>query len=109
MTPESAQIAVAVAEVVSRELDEDYVGVWKVAWHLRRRLGSTTDEQVRELADVVIRGLEPSGVSVGELDESSGIFVAWPENVGVSRLMEKWAMLGRDPNIGEIAWLMRQR
>ncbi|MTD56096.1 hypothetical protein [Amycolatopsis pithecellobii] len=109
MTPNEASAAVAVAEVISRELDEDYVGLWTLAWHLRRRLGSVSDVRIRELAEVILRGLAPSGVTVGDLSGETGIFDEWPEPAGIERAISQWARLGRDPNIGEIAWLVRQR
>jgi hypothetical protein len=107
MTRGEAVAAIAVAEVISRELDDDYVGLWKVAWHLRRKLGSGSDKQIRELAEVILQGLAPSGVFVGELSEETGEFDAWSEAAGIDRAINEWAELGRDPNIGEIAWLAR--
>jgi hypothetical protein len=109
MTPDEAAVAVGVAEMISRELDEDYVGLWKVAWHLRQSLGSVSDQQVRELAAVILHGLLSSGLSVGELSEESGEFNAWSGPAGIEHAMSEWASLGRDPNMGEIAWLVRQR
>lgn len=109
VTPDEASAAVVVAELISRELDEDYVGLWKVAWHLRRVRGDASDEQIRKLGEVILRGLAPSGVSIGELSETSGIFSAWSDDVGIERAVTQWAELQRDPNIGEIAWLARRR
>jgi hypothetical protein len=108
MTPDEAAAAVAVAEIISRELDEDYVGLWKLAWHLRRSLDTVTDEQVRELARVILQGLKASGVSVGELSEATGAFDTWSEQAGIEKAITQWKQLGRDPNIGEIAWLVRK-
>jgi hypothetical protein len=109
VTPAEAAVAVAVADLISRELDEDYVGLWKVAWHIRRRIGDATDEKVREMAEAILLGLVESAVRVGDLSEESGIFTPWPEHDGVERAVRGWATLGRDPNIGEVAWLARER
>ncbi len=109
MTGDEVAAAVAVAEAVSRELDEDYVGLWKLVWHLRRRMEDVPDDTVRSLAAAILQGLSGSAVRVGSLSEESGIFTQWPAADGIDRAMQDWAALGRDPNIGEIAWLARER
>ena len=108
MTVEGVAAAVTTGDLVSRELDDDAVGVWKIAWHLRRALPSVTATEMHELAEGVLRGLQPSGVSVGELDDL-GAFQEWDRVNGISEVMARWRKLGRDPNIGEVAWLVRRR
>lgn len=100
--------AVAAGDALSRELDDDAVGVWKVAWHLRRALPSVPDAQLQELAEGVLRGLGESAVAVGELDDL-GVFHEWERDRGIDQAMARWRELGRDPNIGEVAWLARLR
>lgn len=102
-------MAVAVGDLISRELDEDYVGMWVIPWHIRRRLGSADDELVQEVARAVLVGLSESAVRVGTLAEDSGVFTAWQASDGVERALRGWSALGRDPNIGEVAWLARER
>lgn len=109
MTGEEVAASVAVAEAISRELDEDFVGLWKLGWHLRRQIPGLPDEKVRSLAGAILQGLRGSAVRVGSLSEESGIFTPWPAEVAIDRAMQAWAALGRDPNIGEIAWLVRER
>ncbi len=109
MTGEEVAAAVAVAEAVSRELDEDFVGLWKLAWHLRRQIADLPDDKIRSLAAGILEGLRGSAVRVGSLSEESGMFTPWPADKGIDRAMQEWAALGRDPNIGEIAWLARER
>jgi hypothetical protein len=100
--------AVAAGEMVSRELDDDVVGVWKIAWHLRRALPSATTAHVQELAEGVLRGLQASDVSVGDLDDF-GVFQEWARDRDIDEVMARWQKLGRDPNVGEVAWLIRRR
>lgn len=109
MTPAEAAVAVAVGDLVSRELDEDYVGLWVVPWHIRSRLRSAEDELVREVAQAVLVGLSYSAVRVGTLNEDSGMFTPWAAMDGVERAIRGWRELGRDPTIGEVAWLARER
>lgn len=108
ITPAEAAVAVAVAERISRELDEDYVGLWVIPWQIRRRLTAATDAQVQELARVVLVGLSESAVRIGSLDADTGVFAPWPVSEGLDRVFAEWRDLGRDPNIGEIAWLDRE-
>ena len=100
--------AVSTAEMVSRELDEDAVGLWKIAWHLRRALPSATATHVQELAEGVLRGLRATSVLVGDLDDF-GAFQEWDPDRSIDEVMARWRQLGRDPNIGEVAWLVRRR
>lgn len=108
VTPAEAAVAVAVAESISRELDEDYVGLWVLPWRIRRRLTTATDAQVQELARAVLVGLSESAVRIGSLDAYTGVFTPWPVREGLDRAFAEWNELGRDPDIGEIAWLVRE-
>lgn len=108
MTPAEVAVAVAVGDLISRELDEDFVGLWVIPWHIRRRLTLADDAMVQELARAVLLGLEESAARIGSLDEDSGVFTPWPVGEGVTRALSQWSDLGRDPNIGEIAWLARE-
>jgi hypothetical protein len=108
MTVEEIAAAVATGDMLSRELDEDAVGIWKLAWHLRRMLPSATDETVQEIAEGILRGLERSDVSLGEIDDA-GEFAEWNRDRAIEEAMAAWRRLARDPNIGEVAWLVRRR
>lgn len=109
MTPTEAAAAVAVSDLISRELDEDYVGLWVLAGHIRAKVGQGDDDRVYLVAKVVLEGLAESAVRVGTLDEASGVFSPWPVRDGIERVLREWASMGRDPNIGEVAWLARER
>jgi hypothetical protein len=109
MTSDEVAVAVAIGQTISEELDEDYVGIWTLAWHIRRRIIDVSDEGVRALATAILHGLHESAVRIGSLSEESGTFTPWPDEDGVDRVMREWTALGRDPNIGEIAWLARER
>lgn len=108
MTPAEAAVAVAVGDSVSRELDEDYVGLWVIPRRIRRELDGASGDLVRELTRVVLLGLSRSAMRVGTLDEYTGVFTPWPVREGIERALREWSDLGRDPNIGEIAWLARE-
>ena len=99
--------AASVAMLIHRELDDDYVGLWKIPWHLRRALPGATDEDVREIAEAVLEALLAADVAVGRLDETTGSFEPWDAPAALESIMSAWRELGRDPNIGEVAWLAR--
>lgn len=97
--------AASVALLVRRELDEDYVGLWKLPWHIRRALPTASDVQVQRVAASVMESLTGADVVLGDLDEESGVFLPWPTTAATARAMKLWRDLGRDPNMGEVAWL----
>jgi hypothetical protein len=105
--PDEVSIAVAVAEKVSRELDEDYVGLWVLPWHIRHDWPEASDDKVRSLARSILRALTSRDVVLGDLDGDTVDFLPWSVDDSVDAAMEMWERLGRDPTIGEIAWLER--
>jgi hypothetical protein len=107
MTRDEVTAAVSVSEKVSRELDEDYVGLWVLPWHLHRALPGASDTTVRELAESILRALVAEGVVLGDLDGDTGEFLPWDVADPVAVAIGEWAMLGRDPNIGDVVWLAR--
>jgi hypothetical protein len=101
-------IAAAIAETLRRELDEDYVGIWKIPWHIRHRVEGVSDERVLGLGKAVLETLlDDSTVRIGSLSGESDVFTPWPREHSVEHVMLEWSALGRDPNIAEIAWLAR--
>lgn len=98
-------LAVQVAITISRELDDDYVEIWKTPWHLRRELPTSGEELVIELADAILRGLQGSGIVVGTIDPKGAFLPSRSQETAVDEVMKRWRALGRDPNMGEIGWL----
>jgi hypothetical protein len=107
MNQEEVVVAIIVAERIRSEADDDYVGLWKLTWHLRRELPDASDGLVFELAEAILGGLLKLGVVLGDLDGTSGMFVPWSPTGALDTAMAAWRSLGRDPNIGEVAWLAR--
>lgn len=107
MNRDEVIVAIVVADRIRSELDDDYVGVWKVPWHLRRALPHATDDAVRDLAEAILGGLISVGAVLGDLDGESGTFIPWPPSGALDAAMTAWRVLGREPNIGDIAWLAR--
>ncbi|WP_139168351.1 hypothetical protein [Microbacterium azadirachtae] len=99
--------AASVALVVYRELEEDYVGLWVIPWQIRRAIPRASDEMVREVSIPILLALLENGISIGDLNGEMGLFEPWQTDEPIERVLAGWHALGRDPNIGEIAWLAR--
>ncbi len=98
-------VAASVAILVYRELEDDYVGLWKVPWHIRRAVPAASDDETREISAAVLEALIAQDATIGILDETTGSFDPWDREAAVDIAMSAWRNLGRDPNIGEIGWL----
>ena len=100
----------AVVAVLSRELDEDFVGLWTIWWYLRRQNADATLERpVVELAAArVLQGLVGSGARFGTLT-GDGSWLPWAEqgDNGIRRAISECRLLAADPNIGAVAWLRK--
>jgi hypothetical protein len=102
---DSVTVAASVAILIHQELEDDYVGLWKLPWHIRRAYPAVADHQVQAIAAGILRALLARNVAIGNLDETTGDFDPWPLRDAVECAMAAWRDLGRDPNIGEVAWL----
>jgi hypothetical protein len=93
---------------ITKECLVDYVGLWLVLALLRDQCPGLDAKTARELTIRIVRELleEDSNVVVG-MTTSAGGFQIWempPERV-VDQIASQWPEGGRDPDIGEIAWL----
>ena len=92
---------------IGDELREDDVGLWVVVRALRDRSSDFEGTDVRLLAALVCRALQSQCVSLGQFTVG-GDFDEWPVESAVDRMLIEWWDLGRDPDIGEVAWLRRR-
>jgi hypothetical protein len=101
MTPDD------VLESLVEECHVDHVGLWEVVRAAQDRLGSTDPSETQALTLRLVRGLlQDRGMQVGHPAPDGRHFVAWdlPPDEAVSRIERDWAALGREPDIGEVAW-----
>jgi hypothetical protein len=86
-----------------REAAEDFVGLWEVF----QSLSMVEDPRQRQEAvlTVVAELLTPGDLVLGDFQGND--FVPWLGNVEaqISRVRTELRQLGRDPDIGEIAWI----
>jgi len=88
------------------EGQDDYVGLWEVAWILRRSEPSYTDDEIREVALESLRPLLCEGLMEPGALQDNGGFQAWmctPEEA-LAKIDKEWRGLGKDPNIGQVCW-----
>jgi len=101
MTPDD------VLESLAEECHNDHVGLWEIVDAVRFDLGSTNPAETRELTlRLVRRLLHERGMQVGHPAPDGRHFVSWgvSPDQALSRIEHEWSALGRNPNIGEVAW-----
>jgi hypothetical protein len=101
MTPED------VLESLVQECQEDHVGLWRIANAVRCDLGSRNASETQAMTLRLVRSLlHERGMQVGHPAPDGRHFVAWnlPPEQAVSRIENEWSTLGREPDIGEVAW-----
>src|SRR5260370_37993933 len=96
-----------VLESLVEECHLDHVGLWEIVNAVQFDLGSTDPAEIRALTLRLVRSLlHDRGMQVGHPAPDGRHFVAWdrPFDQAVSRIEKELLALGREPNIGEVAW-----
>jgi hypothetical protein len=73
---------------------------------VRHESGKTAPEEIRPASLKVVEGLLNRGLEVVDYYEGRG-WSKWPEQstpAVLARIEREWNALGRDPNLGDIAW-----
>jgi hypothetical protein len=97
-------------EVLDNLVEEcrvDHVGLWEVINAAQFDLGAADAVQTRDITLSLVRGLIcERGMLVGFPAEDGRHFDPWdvPPEQAIRRIEEEWSVLGREPDIGEIAW-----
>ncbi len=101
MTPEE------VLDSLVEECQEDHIGLWRIVNAVRFDLGSADAGQTRTLVlRLVRRLLQERGIQVGWPAPDGRHFIPWDltPDQAIHRIEKEWSALGREPNIGELAW-----
>jgi hypothetical protein len=101
MTPDE------ILESLVHECQEDHVGLWRIVNAVRFDLGSTDPAQTRALAlELVGSLLREREIQVGWPAPDGRHFLPWDltPDQAIHRIEKEWTALGRDPDIGELAW-----
>jgi len=107
MAESTAEAVANVESAVSGELADDGVELWSLFRYTHRELPSASAGEVMEVVEQVLQNLIGGGVRVGETDDKTGEFSYWNEDAPVARIMFEARALGREPNIGDVAWLVK--
>src|SRR5262249_1694188 len=97
-----------VLESLAEECQEDHVGLWEIVNAVQFDLGSKDPGETQALTlQFVRRLLDERGMQVGHPAPDGRQFVSWdlPPDEAVRRIEQGWSALGREPNIGEVAWI----
>jgi hypothetical protein len=92
----------------------DYTGFWELPRVLGRIAPNLDPDQVKYCVIGSVRSLATQGlIEIGGLEriatgEPLVEFVKWPVSVeqAIERIEAEWESLGREPHMGEIAWLL---
>lgn len=93
------------------ELEDDYVGLWSIFRDVREAHPTSPADLVKRLTLALLEKWLNSGqIEVGSFDPPGGErFVCWSLRPAetIERIRREWDALGRDPDIGEIAWFTK--
>jgi hypothetical protein len=96
-----------VLENLAEECHSDHVGLWEIVEAVRSDLGTTNPIEIQEQTFGLVRALlSKRGMQVGCPAPDGRNFVSWQmsPDQAMRRIAEEWTALGREPNIGEVAW-----
>lgn len=98
----------ASAEAVLAELRDDHADLWKLLWIVKAEaeLDEAMPKTVRQESLAVIAALLEGGYVHPGAPRGRESFSPWPLDAtdALARIEREWDALGRDPDIGEIAW-----
>lgn len=89
------------------EAEEDFIGLWEIVREVRETTELNDEEAVRSATLAVVEDLVRGGqIRAGVLSGDGRELYEWAESAElvIERINREWLELGRDPNIGEIAW-----
>ena len=99
-------ISTSAIESLVEECRVDHVGLWEVINAARFDLGASSPAEIRATTIELVRSLLEHGMHVGFPASGGKDFEPWalPTDAAIRRIEQEWSALGREPNIGEIAW-----
>lgn len=97
------------------EAQSDVVGLWAVLWQVKNELPSLSSEEAKAATLEVVRdALGREEIVVGGFgggDTETTSFIPWQMSLtdALQRIEREWGALGREPNLGDIAWFVAPR
>ncbi len=90
-----------------KEAASDFIGLWQLIRAVKKNLEKNEDEKLQSLTLDLLKRMLYRGFRVGYLSSSGSKLDPWPDQQPVrvaTRIQSEWNALGREPNIGDIAW-----
>ena len=97
---------IPIAQQICAECREDYVGLWSIVRRIRGA-GVADHFRILETTLALLRQLLSEGeIIAGQFVDRK--FLEWkvPPQEIIAKIETEWVNLGRDPDIGEIAWFV---
>ena len=89
----------------------DYVGFWEIVWVVKMDLKPDSASELRSLAIEILKAMLSRGFQIGYLASKGSGFEPWSDQRAesvIDRVSAEWDALGREPTIGDIAWLNKK-
>lgn len=89
------------------EAAEDHRGLWVFLWPLSEEFGVEDPEERRKIAQEMVSGLLKDGLIRAGFPTPDGTgFEPWDLSAdeAIARVASEWDALGREPDIGDVAW-----
>jgi len=90
----------------SHEVLIDAIGLWQISKRVRRIAHPQTEDELRQLVLEFVKEMLARGFEAADLIPS-GKSLPWRDQDPASvlhRIDSEWKALGREPNVGEVAW-----
>ena len=102
------------AREFAQEAETDFVGLWEIVHAVREAAPGAEESTHRDAVLALIALLLQRGLTIGQFRAVSAamapdyLFEPWtePRDAALERIRAEWSALGRDPDIGEIAWVV---
>jgi hypothetical protein len=97
---------ITIAQQIRAECREDYVGLWSIVRRIRGAGAGDQSKIVETTSALLKQLLSEGGIIAGQFVDRK--FHEWkmsPQEI-VAKIECEWVNLGRDPDIGEIAWFV---
>jgi hypothetical protein len=88
------------------ECADDYVGLWSLIRLIKHQCpGCSSDQVVTKSLGIIIELLDQGRIKIGQFNQNKE-YQSWrlTAKESAERVETEWKKLGRDPDIGEIAW-----
>lgn len=105
------ELIASIRGTIVEEAQSDVVGLWAVLWEVKNQCPLLSVEGAEAATlDVVREALSRGELLVGGFDDKNAdtiSFVPWWLSLSdaLQRIEREWTALGREPTLGEIAWL----